>query len=239
MVGQYDHMLSLIAGRSVCCGRRRLQRLIVKPCRWSSRRRNVTIATPAVYQTFLLEQSCWYNIPSRNAGRMWVKSLKNAMEATALWCDLKVGEFTGVTGVFWSCIHHHHEDIFSLFRCCVFVWSFVVYLWAYAFPSPLFRLLVFWVFSEIRDSWEGRVVLGRCMWCWTCACGDIHAVVCQVLVLVHYSHQAYIVSCNDTDYSFFGSLNYQQTGVHVEGIAGHNTGVRMHNFLSQTEQEVV
>ena len=43
-----------------------------------------------------------------------------------------------------------------------------------------------------------------------------------MLVLVDYSHQAYILSCNDTDYSFFGSLNYQQTGVHVEGIAGHN-----------------
>ena len=41
-------------------------------------------------------------------------------------------------------------------------------------------------------------------------------------MLVDYSHQAYILSCNDTDYSFFGSLNYQQTGVHVEGIAGHN-----------------
>ena len=34
----------------------------------------------------------------------------------------------------------------------------------------------------------------------------------------------YIDSCNDTDYSFFGSLNYKQTGVHVEGIAGHNNG---------------
>ena len=42
-------------------------------------------------------------------------------------------------------------------------------------------------------------------------------------MLVDYSHQAYILSCNDTDYSFFGSLNYQQTGVHVEGIAGHNS----------------
>ena len=44
-------------------------------------------------------------------------------------------------------------------------------------------------------------------------------------MLVDYSHQAYILSCNDTDYSFFGSLNYQQTGVHVEGIAGHNIAV--------------
>ena len=38
-------------------------------------------------------------------------------------------------------------------------------------------------------------------------------------MLVDYSNQAYILSCNDTDYSFFGSLNYQQTGVLVEGIA--------------------
>ena len=35
-----------------------------------------------------------------NAGRMWVKSLKNAMEAAAFWCNLKVGELTGETGVF-------------------------------------------------------------------------------------------------------------------------------------------
>ena len=42
-------------------------------------------------------------------------------------------------------------------------------------------------------------------------------------MLVGYSHQAYILSYNDTDHSFFGSLNYQQTGVHVEGIAGHNS----------------
>ena len=50
-------------------------------------------------------------------------------------------------------------------------------------------------------------------------------------MLVDYSHQAYniILSCNDTDYSFFGSLNYQQTGVHVEGIAGHNMAQRTVN----------
>ena len=28
--------------------------------------------------------------------------------------------------------------------------------------------------------------------------------------------------CNGTDCSFFGSLNYRQAGVHVEGIAGHD-----------------
>ena len=48
-------------------------------------------------------------------------------------------------------------------------------------------------------------------------------------MLVDYSHQAYILSCNDTDYSFFGSLNYQQTGVHVEGIVGHNMAQRTVN----------
>ena len=48
-------------------------------------------------------------------------------------------------------------------------------------------------------------------------------------MLVDYSHQAYILSCNDTDYSFFGSLNYQQSGVHVEGIAGHNMAQRTVN----------
>ena len=106
MVGQCDHMLSLIAERSVCCGRRKLQRLTVKLSRWSLGQRNVTIATPAVYQIFPLEQSCGYNILSRNAGRILVKSSKNAMEAAAFWCDPKLGEFTGVTGDFWSCIHH-------------------------------------------------------------------------------------------------------------------------------------
>ena len=37
------------------------------------------------------------------------------------------------------------------------------------------------------------VVLGRCTWFWTCVCGDIHAVACQVLVFVAYSRQVYIM----------------------------------------------
>ena len=65
------------------------------------------------------------------------------------------------------------------------------------------------------------VVLGRSMWCSTYACGDIHAVACQVLVFVACSREAYILCCNGKDYSF-GSLNNRQTGVHIEGIAGHN-----------------
>ena len=45
-----------------------------------------------------------------------------------------------------------------------------------------------------------------------------------MLVFVDYSHQAYILlSCNGTDYSFFGSQTTGQTGVRVVRVSGHNT----------------
>ena len=55
-------------------------------------------------------------------------------------------------------------------------------------------------------------------------------------LLVDYSHQAYILSCNDTDYSFFGSQNYQQTSVHVEEIAGHNR-INHRNFAHRSNTQ--
>ena len=42
-------------------------------------------------------------------------------------------------------------------------------------------------------------------------------------MFVDYSHQAYILSCNDTDYSFFGSQTTGHTGVRVVRVSGHNT----------------
>ena len=46
-----------------------------------------------------------------------------------------------------------------------------------------------------------------------------------------YSRQAYILCCNGKEFSIFGSLNYRQTGVHVEGIAGHNMAWRIVNDI--------
>ena len=45
-------------------------------------------------------------------------------------------------------------------------------------------------------------------------------------MFVDYSCQAYILSCNGTDYSFFGSQTTGQTGVRVVRVSGHNTFTR-------------
>ena len=50
-----------------------------------------------------------------------------------------------------------------------------------------------------------------------------------MLVFVDYSHQAYILSCNGTDYSFFGSQTTGQTGVRVVRVSGHNMAQRTVN----------
>ena len=41
-------------------------------------------------------------------------------------------------------------------------------------------------------------------------------------------YQAYILSCNDTDYSFFGSQTTGQTGVRVVRVSGHNSAQAGH-----------